>query len=242
MASLIIDDVMAKPMALVALLGLHMKADEGEHLYGMNIERGYRVATPSGNRHVDIQGIERGDSIDLKLTWFERTSPEHHYIDETYPSFDGIQNLAGEVVAFVSQAEWPHYNRKVFKSPRRVTKVMDDKPYQTVDVVCQISSSLESMALYKEFVDSPRNWSFKQDMGSHQHTIAWVNDKPIAVTPWVHVVNGVTVMYVEAQSALIDWDVIDVWIKERVRKDTPIVIDPVNLISVITQISRSKES
>jgi hypothetical protein len=242
MASLIIDDVMAKPMALVALLGLHTKANEGEHLYGINIDRGYRVATPCGNRHVDIQGIEVGDAVELKLTWVERTSPEHHYTDETFPSFDSVQNLAGEVVAFVSNAEWPRYNRKVFKAPRRVTKIFDDKPYKSVEVVCLISSSMETMALYQEFTGEDRNWSFKQDMGSHQHTIAWIEDKPVAITPWVHVVNGVTVMYVEAQSALIDWDVIEVWIKERVREGTPIVIDPTNLISAISQISRSKES
>lgn len=112
---------------------------------------------------------------------------------------------------------------------------MSEKDYKSVDVVVQISSSLEMSALYEIYM--LREWSYKQDMGGPLITIGEWAGRKICVAPLIHVVEGVRVMYVEATSSLIDWDMIDEWIKSVTGKaDIRIQNNPSNLPGDISSI------
>lgn len=107
---------------------------------------------------------------------------------------------------------------------------MSEKDYKSVDIAVQISSSLETMSLYQEYME--RKWSYQQDRSGPLLTIGKIGDRPICVAPLIHVVEGIRVMYVEATSPLIDWTLIDNWVREVTGKpDIRIQCDPVNLCS-----------
>jgi len=109
---------------------------------------------------------------------------------------------------------------------------MSDKDYKSVDIAVQISSSLETVALYQEFKE--RKWSYEQDRGGPLIPIGRIADRPVCIAPLIHRIGGVNVLYVEATSPLIDWDMIDNWIREVTGKpDIQIQNDPVNLAGSI---------
>lgn len=112
---------------------------------------------------------------------------------------------------------------------------MSEKDFKSVDIAVQISSSLETSTLYEIYCK--RNWSFKQDMGGPLVKISEWAGRPICVAPLIHVIDGVRVLYVEATSALIDWDLIDEWIKSVTGKDDiKIENNPGNLPGQISNI------
>lgn len=118
---------------------------------------------------------------------------------------------------------------------------MQEKDYKSVDIAVHINSSLETMALYQSYVD--RGWTYKQDMSGPLKTIGKWSSKPVCVAPLIHVINGVRVLYVEATSVLVDWDMIDVWIKAVTENpDIKIQCEPSNLGSDIQGILWQREN
>lgn len=112
---------------------------------------------------------------------------------------------------------------------------MSDKDYKSVDIAVQISSSLETLALYQDFKE--RKWSYEQDRSGPLLTIGNFGGRPICIAPLIHRIGGLNVMYVEATSPLIDWDFIDNWIREVTGKpDIHIQSDPINLGSRISSL------
>lgn len=129
------------------------------------------------------------------------------------------------------------YKQAELKWKKHVTQLFDDKPYKEVDIAVHINSRLETMTLYNEF--KAAGWTYLQDAGGYLHTIGHHDDNPICVSPLVHTINGVKVMYVEATSAVVDWGMVDKWINERCN-NVCIEEDPCNLMSQINRIRRIK--
>lgn len=118
------------------------------------------------------------------------------------------------------------------KWKKRITSMLDDKPYNEVDVVVHISSSLETTALYNKFKDA--GWTYVQDTGGYLHTIGHHGDMPVCVSPMVHIINGVKVMYVEATSMVVDWQMVEQWTAERCTKPNLVTeTNPINLMGTI---------
>lgn len=107
----------------------------------------------------------------------------------------------------------------------------DRKNFLGADVVVEINSSYETMMLYKEFVE--KCMSYKQDMGGYMVTVGKLDGRPICVTPHIHTIDGVKVLYVEATSQVVDWVMIENWIKSVVKEGTGIVSNPINLMCVV---------
>lgn len=150
-----------------------------------------------------------------------------HLLDETVNM--ALRYLVGKVIS----------NEPLPIEEIRVESPEDGKHYDTVDLVVQISSSYETMALYREYKDC--GMEFKQDMGGPMKRIGAINRQEIWVTPSIHVVDGVRVLYVEATSALIEWDMITEWVKQRVPLNTRIEMSPNNVVQSIRRIRDARK-
>lgn len=115
----------------------------------------------------------------------------------------------------------------------------DGRDYASVDVVVQINSSYESMQLFSEFKE--KGYTFEQERGGYAATIGSVDGREICLSPQIHRINGINVLYVEPTSVVVDWDKIETWIKSKVRKDTPILNCPSRLLSEIRRIANEKK-
>lgn len=111
--------------------------------------------------------------------------------------------------------------------------------YSSVQLVVQINSSLETSALYEKYVK--KGWSFKQSMGTYGVTLGKLADRPVCVSPWLHEIAGIKVLYVEATSQVVDWVMIENWIKSKVPEGTPIVTDPSNLFAYMNPVVREQK-
>lgn len=109
----------------------------------------------------------------------------------------------------------------------------NEKNYLGVDIVVCISSSYESMALYKDFKDM--GFTYIQDRGGPLITVGHLDERPICIAPLIHTVSGVKILYVEATSGLVDWDLIETWIKLRVKEGVHIHKCPMNMFSEVRQ-------
>lgn len=122
----------------------------------------------------------------------------------------------------------------------KIPSPIDGKYYDTVDIAVHINSSLETLELYREFTE--QGMSYVQDKSGYGYKIGAIGGRPNWIAPLIHVINGVRVLYVEATGVVVDWDAIDVWIKERVKDGTPIVTDPINLRAEINSVIQKRNS
>lgn len=120
----------------------------------------------------------------------------------------------------------------------RVQSPEDGKDYSTVELVVQISSSYESMCLYREY--TALGLTYKQDMGGPLKRIHCGGRNEVYVSPLIHVVDGVRVLYIEPTSAVIDWFAIEEWVKRRVPEGTLMLNDAGRAVGEIRSIARSK--
>ena len=223
-----------------SMIPLHMDEDRGEDLFITNAVDGYRFSTWCGKRSVEIIG--HPISLDVvRASWKELAGDGERAWDEdiTTHSMMSAEALVKILVKFVCDGEWPPCCVRRRKRMPHVTTMRDDKPYGDVDVVALISSGFETMNLYTEFKE--HKMSYKQDMGGYMHTIGHINDRAICVSPMIHVIDGVNVMYVEATSGLVDWEMIEEWVKDRVPAHVRIVNDPTNLLGEIRSVIRNRE-
>lgn len=117
---------------------------------------------------------------------------------------------------------------------------MSEKDYKSVDIAVEISSSLEVSALYTLFKE--HGWSYQQDRGGPLLTVGKLVDRPICVAPLIHVIEGVRVLYVEATSGLVDWNIIEEWVRSVTGKDNiRIQNEPNNLFGDIQAILWRRE-
>lgn len=115
----------------------------------------------------------------------------------------------------------------------------NEKDYASVDLAVQINSTWEITTLCNEI--TKRGLAYVQDRGGPLLTIGKIDNRPIVIAPLIIKIGTVNVLYVEATSMLVDWDMIDNWIIEKIGKDKKIVNDPINLLSNIRSIIRQKE-
>lgn len=121
----------------------------------------------------------------------------------------------------------------------RITGWEDGKDYSTVDLVVQINSSYESHKLYNDVKDM--GWVYQQDSSGPSKMIGSVAKHQCWVSPLIHVINGVRVLYIEPTSGFILWEMVDEWVKQRVPEGTPMLSDPSRMISEIRDIAESKK-
>lgn len=103
----------------------------------------------------------------------------------------------------------------------------DGRDYKSVDVVVEIASNYEASELYNKYVEL--GWEFKQEGGGYAITAGLCEGNAISVTPAIHTIGGVRVLYLNPTGTFIDWDKVCTWAKSKVREDVRI-IDPQQLI------------
>lgn len=208
------------------MLSLHVHACMENEITIANADDGFLITAGFPNRHVLIVGHPIHETV-ARVTWINPTSESSWYEDITTHDVTSFKDVARAIVDFVGDGVWPTFCTAHKKSKPQVTSFKDDKPYSTVDLVVLISSSMETMTLYQEYVDW--KWSYRQDMGGYMHTIGHINDRPICISPMIHTIAGLNVMYVEANSSLIDWEMIEDWVREVTGKpDIKIQNSPIN--------------
>lgn len=223
------------------MVELYMDEDRGVDMFVTNADDGIKFSNWEGTRSAVVIG--HPITVDcVRITWKELDRDGARAWDEdiTTHSCESLFGVSEALTRFICDAEWPNFLTRHRKSYPRVTSFFDDKPYDTVDVVLQISSSLESLDLYRTWVD--QKLTYKQDMGGYMHTIGHVNDRPVCIAPMIHNVGGVNVLYVEAQSALVDWEMIEDWVKRVVPEGTPMCSSPINALGYIRDAIRKKEA
>lgn len=103
----------------------------------------------------------------------------------------------------------------LFTAPPVPEVLFDDgKDYSTVDIAVLISSNYETMVMYEAFVD--RKWSYKQDMGGNLITVGTVEGQPVCITPMIHIVQGIRILYVEYTSQVVSFPLIEAWVKAKI--------------------------
>lgn len=218
------------------MLSLHVRPGLKNEITIANADDGFLITAGFNRPYVVIVGHPIHQTV-ARVTWINPTGESSRYEDITTHDVSAFSNIAEMIVNFVGDGIWPQFCTAHRKSKPRVTSFKDDKPYDTVDLVVLISSSLETMSLYREYMD--RKWSYVQDLGGYMHTIGHINDRPICISPMIHKVAGLNVMYVEANSALIDWDMIEDWVREVTGKpDIRIQNSPTNFCSDISSMIR----
>lgn len=103
------------------------------------------------------------------------------------------------------------------------SKVEDEKDYTSVDVAIVVNSNLDKYHLYN--IAKEKGWSYKQDTGGHSHTIGRVEGKPVCVSPLIHVIEGIRVLAVEPTSGVVDFMMVDAWIKAQVGEGVSVLDD-----------------
>lgn len=240
MAQIHVRTVTSHTELVRAMVPLFVDTVEGisDDMFINNVKDGVEFATNDRRRTAVVTGHNISANC-VRITWTmaSKNGAQNWDEDITTHSVESLFGVAEAMVRFVCDAEWPGFCTKHSKSKPRVTSFKDDKPYGTVDLAVLISSSMETMTLYREYMD--RKWSYVQDLGGYMHTIGHINDRPICISPMIHKVAGLNVMYVEANSALIDWDMIEDWVREVTGKpDIRIQNSPTNFCSDISSMLR----
>lgn len=240
MANLIVSTNTTEAEIVRALIPQFMDTTEG---WGSNLcvtgaENGLRFHTSEGKRSATVIG--HPILVDtVRITWRDEAHNEFSWDEDiTTHSLGSLFGVTEALVRFICDDKWPEFCTRHRKSRPRVSDIPNDKPYGSVDLVIQISSSYETMALYREYMEL--KMTYKQDMSGYLHTIGHINDRPICIAPMIHVIDGLNVLYVEATTGLVDWEMIEEWVNARVPKGTQMCNDPSNAISYMRSAIRNK--
>lgn len=117
-------------------------------------------------------------------------------------------------------------------------KVQDEKDYSTVDFAVVVNSNLDKMALYNAAKEN--KWGYKQDLGGYSYTIGKVEEKPVCVSPLIHTVEGVRVLFVEPTSGIVDHTMVEEWIKVQVGSGVTILNDAIEADRKVNRIIQSR--
>lgn len=240
MSRINVNPLTAVATILKDMVALHVHDGLKNDIHIANADDGFMITAGFNCPHVVIVGHPISLNV-ARVTWINPTGEAAWVEDITTHSVNSFFNVAMAIVEFVGDGVWPEFCTEHRKTKPRVTTFKDDKPYGEVDLVVLISSSLETMTLYQEYMD--RKWSYVQDMSGYMHTIGHINDRPICIAPLIHKVAGLNVMYVEATSPLIDWDMIEDWAREVTGKpDIKIQNSPINLCGDIQAIGQRRDT
>ena len=90
----------------------------------------------------------------------------------------------------------------------------DLERYKDVTAIVEVTS-YETSCLWEKW-HQQKGYTWVQDMSGPLITVGWIQDRPVYIAPLVHIVNGRHIMFVETTSSLVDWDMIEYWLKENV--------------------------
>lgn len=80
------------------------------------------------------------------------------------------------------------------------------------------ATNYEMLALYREVVDKGYEWG--DGSGCYLETVAHPeHGYSTSFSPWVKTINGKKIMFLEPTSVVVDWDLIDQWIKDKLPKE-----------------------
>lgn len=77
------------------------------------------------------------------------------------------------------------------------------------------STSFESMCLWEKW-HQQRGHTWVASTSGPLITVGYLDGKPVGIAPLVHEVNGKKIMFVEPTSLVVDWGMIDDWLRENV--------------------------
>lgn len=127
----------------------------------------------------------------------------------------------------ISQMDLPEVNQRV-ESPE------DGKDYSTVQLVVQINSSYETLNLYNDIKE--QGWEFIQDTGGPLKFIGSSSGYQCWITPLIHIINGIRVLYIQPTSSFVNWEMVEEWVNNRVSNEALMISDPGELIHVINRL------
>ncbi len=80
------------------------------------------------------------------------------------------------------------------------------------DVVGVVEATrYEELRLYEKY-HIEKGYSWEQQRSGQLVTVGRLLDRPICIAPMVHTINGKRILFVEATSALVDWQMIEEWL------------------------------
>lgn len=77
------------------------------------------------------------------------------------------------------------------------------------------ANSYESLMLWKEW-HGKQGYSWIQNNSGWLEQVGVVGARGVWISPLAHIVNGRKILFIEATSALVDWEMIDNYLKENV--------------------------
>lgn len=113
---------------------------------------------------------------------------------------------------------------------------MSASEYQGVVGVVEVTG-YESFKLWEEFHKN-RGVSWEEQRSGPLITVGKLDKRPVCIAPLVHTVNGKKIMFLEATSVLVDWNMIEKWLRinlpESAFNGTQLnKVDPINFASLI---------
>ena len=77
------------------------------------------------------------------------------------------------------------------------------------------ATGYESLMLWREF-HQEQKLSWVQNNAGWLECVGKVGDKEVWISPLAHIVNGRKILFVEATSVVVDWDLIEEYLKKNV--------------------------
>ncbi len=86
--------------------------------------------------------------------------------------------------------------------------------YANVEGVVE-ATRFEAFCLWKQWHEENGYHWYSENHGP-LITVGHLEGRPVAIAPLLHTVNGKCIMFLEATSVVVDWDMIREWLKENV--------------------------
>lgn len=93
-------------------------------------------------------------------------------------------------------------------------KMNDLERYKDVTAIVEVTS-YEALCLWEKW-HQQKGYTWEESRSGPLITVGHINERPVCIAPLVHVVNGKHIMFLEATSALVDWNMIEDWLRENV--------------------------
>lgn len=95
----------------------------------------------------------------------------------------------------------------------------DLERYKDVTAIVEVTS-YETLCLWEKW-HQQRGYTWEESRSGPLITVGYINNtdsppRPVCIAPLVHIVNGRSIMFLEATSAVVDWDMIETWLRENV--------------------------
>lgn len=74
------------------------------------------------------------------------------------------------------------------------------------------ANSYESMCLWREY-HQERKLRWEQGLGGYLPTVGKIDGRPVCLSLFVNTIKGHKILFIEPTSQVVDWEMIDVWLK-----------------------------